>query len=427
MVYFSEIKNRPVLDEKEEEIGRLIDLAFIDGEEYGEVSHIIIKAKDGYRKKISWRYVREFREETNSKKLDIGIHLNVPLEDINMQFEKGDEFLVTKLIDKQIVDTKGLKVVRVNDILLGKISDKFCIVAVCVGAKSFSRRLGIEGFVRIFNKKIQEHIIPWKVVEQLEHKIYNIHIKEQRSKIAELHPSDIADIMEDLTFKERQLIFNSLDSEKAKKTLIEAEPNVQQSVFDNLKISRTIDILENVLPSQAADILSMMPKSKSKKLLSLMREDAAKKIKEILNYPEESAGALMHTSFVAVPKNYTAEDTISLLRKLRPSSERAYHLYVVDKKNHLLGVLSIRALLTASPRQKVSKIMRTDNLIKVKLDTPKEEIANAITKYNLFVLPVVDDSNVLKGVVSAEKVLTEVMPESWKNIKIKTKTTRKAS
>ncbi len=407
MVDFSELKNKPIIDCDGKKIGVVKDLVFIDGEDYAEITHLIYAGEDKYKKKISWRFVKELKRDK-----EIIIELNDCLADLNPSFVHGNEFLVGDLVDKQIVDLHGLKVVRVNDVVLGKLDGKFCVVAVGVGAKSLARRLGIERLTS-FTPKIEEHIIPWQSVEPLQEGLHNIHIKYQKDKIGDLHPSDIADIMEDLTHEERVLIFNSLDKEKAAKTFVEAEPNVQSSFFKNLKANRIMEILETISPNHAADILSLMPKKKADNLLMLIHPEYAKKIKEILNYPEESAGAIMHTKVIAIPKDFTAQLTINLLRKLKPSSEESYHLYIIDEKNRLSGVLSIRSLLTADPKISVTKIMKKQ-VVKVKIDAKKDEIANALAKYGLYTLPVVDQNNILKGIVKADDVLTEIMPESWK-------------
>ena len=408
MVEFSELRNKTIYDKDGKDIGILKDLVFMDGKEYAEISHIIYLSDDKYRKKVSFRLIRELKTEDKG----LAIYLNEAIKDIDPVLEQGTEFLVGDLIDKQIVDVHGMKVVRVNEVILGKVTGKFVIVAVGVGTSSLMKRLGMKAVAQRIGKP-KEKLIPWHSVEPLEPGLHRIHITFQKDKIADLHPSDIADIMEDLSHEERVLIFNSLDKDKAAKTFIEAEPKVQSSFFKNLKVNRIIEILETISPNHAADILSMMPKFRSEELLRSMDSQYSKKIKEILKYPEESAGALMHTKFIAVPRNYTAQQTIDKLRKIKPSSEESYHIYIVDKKGRLLGVLSIRSLITASPKTFVSKLMKKE-VVKVPLDSEKDDMANAIAKYNLFALPVVDDKEVLKGVVKADDVLTEVMPDSWK-------------
>ena len=408
MVFFSQLKNKPVLDSKNKKIGVVKDMVFVVGSNYAQVSHLVYLSKEKYRKKIAWRFIKELKEKA-IKKEDIEIHLNSSKDELNTLFEKESDLLVSSLVDKQIVDVSGQKIVRVNDVLLGKIENKFCVVAVCVGTRSLLRVLGF----RDKNAAKGEKIIPWASVETLEKNLHDLHLKYQKNKVADLHPSDIADIIEDLNHHERVLIFNSLGKAKAAKTLAEVEPDVQSSFLGNLKLTRTIEILQDMPSNEIADILSLMPKRKISSILDSMKSEKSKKIREILNYPEESAGSIMHTEFISIPQNYTAQQTISLLRRLKPASEKIYHLYVVDKKMHLLGVLSIRSLLTAGPKEKISKFM-TSKIAKIRSNMPKKEIAHTLTKYNLFALPVIDRNNVLKGVVISDEVLEEIMPESWK-------------
>ena len=411
MVYFSQLKGSPVYDSRGKYLGKLHDLSFVDGGKYAEITHIIYTGRDKYKKKLSWRVVKEFKETRNKS---ITIFLNLPEKDLTPFFPKSKEVLVGDILDKQVIDVNGVKIVRINDIVLGKVKERFFIVAVGVGTKSFLRRIGFKNISKVSN--IKENIIPWKSVERLEPELHDLHLKIQKDKIADLHPEDIADIMEDLSHNERILIFNSLNREKAARTIIEAETNVQDSLLKSWKLERVKDLLENIPYDQAADILSLMPDDRSSKILKSMRKSISSKIKKILNYHPESAGAIMKTDYIAVPDSFTAQKTIDYLRKLKPSSERIYHIYVVDKNKKFKGVLSIRLLLTAQPRMKVTDIMETD-VIYVHVDTPKEDIAKAMARYDLFVLPVIDQDKALKGIVLADDVLTEVIPKRWKKEK----------
>ncbi len=415
MVYFSEIKGKPIFDANNKNIGILKDLVFVDGEKYAEITHLVYLDENKNRKKISWDLVKELKSEANGINTKIGINLNTPEEKITPFFEKEKEALVGNIIDKQLIDVDGFKVVRVNDAVLGKVEDKFCIVAVAIGTRSFMRRFG---FKKIMPGKIKEHVIPWESVERLEPEFHDLHLITQKSKIADLHPEDIADIMEDLSHQERILIFNTLNRKKAAETLIDAEKEVQKSLFSNLKIRRIVDLLENIPPDQAADILSLMSKSRVEKIFETMRPDTSTKIREILNYNPESAGAIMDTEFITIPEDYNVQKTINLLRKITPPSKKIFHLYVVNKEKQLVGVLSVRQLLISLPDRKIVEFMKRD-VIYVKLSTPKEDIAKAVSRYDLFVLPVVNDNKIIQGVVTADDVLTEVMPQTWKRSRYK--------
>jgi magnesium transporter len=413
MVYFSQLRGRPVYDSSGKTIGSLMDMAFIDGEKYGEISHLVYSSRNKYRKKIPWRFVKEIRDNPDTKRLDADIYLNSPESELNPTFEQEKEFLVSRLVDKQIIDVDGLKVVRVNDVLLGKIEDKFCIAAVCVGAKSFIRSLAGEKLGDFIGSRVGEHIIPWEFVEPLDPDIQKLHISLKRSKVAELHPADIADLMEDLTYKERELIFNSLGKEKAAQTMIESEPEVQKSFLRTMKLNNILEILENIPPNHAADIISLVPDHMKADIFRAMNRDAARRIREIMGYPDMSVGSIMHTEFVAVPVDFTAQKTIEFLRKNKPSSEKMYRIYVVDKEGRLQGFLPLGSLVTAPARERIQGLMRS-RIIKLNITTSKQDAANALSKYNLFVLPVVDNDNMLKGVVKADDVISEVMPKAWK-------------
>jgi len=413
MVYFSELKGRPVLDVGGESVGPLIDLLFVDGKDYAEITHLIYAGEDGYCRKIPFGLVKALKEDDAYGRREITVKLNVAIGAITPFFVGKKDLRVGEILDKQVVDVNGAKVVRVNDILLGKVGRKFCVVAAAVGKRSLVRRLGLNSFTKFLPKHFDEHVISWETVEALEPKLHDIHLKVQKSTISDLHPEDIADVMEDLSHRERVLIFQGLEKDIAAETLISAEPEVQDSVFKDMKIERIKDLLEDIPPEQAADILSLMNSDRQEKILSSMRAANANPIRKILDYPSDSAGAIMDTSFISVPQSYTSQQTIDYLRKIAPSSEMIYHVYVVDSKTRLMGVLSIRGLLAASPGRKVKDFMKKE-VIHLRLDTPKEDIAKAIAKYDLFVLPVVDDENVLRGVVTSDEVLEEIMPDSWR-------------
>lgn len=416
MVYFSQLRNNCVFDSKKVCIGKLIDLVFIDGTNYAEISHFIYKDEEGNKKKVPWSFVKEFKEEKKGNAALISINLNSPLDELTTFFMKQKEALVGDIFDKQVIDVSGVKVVRVNDILLGKVEGKFSIVAVCVGANSFVRRLGIGKLGDITTSKVKEHIIPWRSVERLEPEFHDLHLKMQRDKIEDLHPEDIADIMEDLSHSERILIFNSLDSRKAAKTLIKAEENVQDSVFKSFKMDKIRSLLENIPTDQAADIISLMPASREKEILDSMSKKTASKIKKILNYYPESIGSIMKTEFISVPIDYTAQMAINMLRELKPQADRAYYLYAVDKDKHLSGILSIRALVIADPKAKVSNIIHP-KVVCIRDNSPKETAARLMARYDLLVLPVIDKEGKLRGIVKADDVLDEYIPKRLKRKK----------
>ncbi|MFC2162102.1 magnesium transporter [Candidatus Altiarchaeota archaeon] len=414
MVYFGELKGRSIYDSNQKMLGQLSDLVFVDGNEYAEITHLIYTGQDKYRRKIPFRHVKEFKGAESGKSLVA--NLDSPGEKIIHLFPREEDLIVDDILDKQVVDVNGAKIVRVNDVVLGKVNGKFCVVAVAVGKRSFMSRLGLPDFLVGQTSKLPDHAIRWEAVELLEPKLHDLHLKIQKSKITDMHPEDIADVMEDMSHRERILIFKALDKGKAVQTLLDAEPEVQESVFRDLKLERVRDLLEDIPTDEAADILSLMPDDSRDYLLSSMRRGVASEIKDILDYPPDSAGAIMETSFVSVPIGHTAQETIDYLRKLSLSSGISYHIYVTDKDEHLIGVLPTRKLLTAKPETKISELMVSE-VIHLELSTPKEDIAKSMARYDLFVLPVVGEDNKLVGLVKADDVLSEIMPDSWRRDK----------
>ncbi|MBI5073523.1 magnesium transporter [Candidatus Woesearchaeota archaeon] len=414
MVFFTELLQKAVIDKEGKTIGILCDLVFQDGTEYAPVKYIVFLAKDKYKKKLSLEYVEGIKQENGSA--SYSILLNITSAEMQPLFVHETDLLAHELLDKQIIDVSGVKVVRVNDLLLNKVEEQFCITGVCVGTTSFLRRLGLKQHFlgKVVYKFSSEKIIPWKSVEPLETKEAkgHLHLKEAKNKIAEMHPGDIADLMEELSPKEQMLIFNRLDKKTAAKTFVEAGPAVQESFFKGLKINRLVDLLESMPPHNAADVLGILEGEKAKVILNQMNHEKAKRISDLMQYPEDSAGALMRTDYFALHDMDTAAKAVGNIRKAKPSADKTHVLLVVDHEQHLVGTLSMRTLLTAKPRQQLKTFMRKKPFV-VYPQTSKQDLATALEKYNFYMIPVVDEQATLKGIITADQVLSEVIPKSW--------------
>ena len=418
MVFFTELIGKEVIDNTGKTVGTLCDFVFQDGTEFAPVTHIIFLAKDKYKKKISWEYVEGIKQQNGY--LVYSIVLNIASAEMQPLFVHETDLLAHELLDKQIIDVSGVKVVRVNDILLNKVEAQFCITGVCVGSTSFLRRLGVKQQLlgKILYKFSSEKIIPWKSVEPLETKEAKketkgqLHLKEAKNKIAEMHPGDLADLMEELSPKEQMLIFNRLDKKTAAKTFVEAGPKVQESFFKGLKINRLVDLLESMPPHSAADVLGILEEQKAKVILAQMNAQKAKQIHDLMQYPEDTAGGLMRTDYFALRDTDTATKAVAHIRKAKPSADKTHVLLIIDQEHHLVGTLSMRTLLTAKPRQQLKTFMKKKPLV-VFPQTTKQDLATALEKYNFYMIPVVDEQSTLKGIITADQVLSEVIPKSW--------------
>lgn len=414
MVFFTELIQKAVVDKQGKMLGMLCDLVFQDGVEYAPVKYIVFFAKDKYKKKLSWDYVEGIKQENGSS--SYSLVLNISSEEMQPLFVQETDLLVRELLDKQIIDVTGVKVVRVNDVLLNKVEQEFCITGVCVGTTSFLRRLGVKQKLlgKVFYKFSSEKIIPWKSVEPLETKEAKgqLHLKEAKNKIAQMHPGDIADLMEELSPKEQMLIFNRLDKKTAAKTFVEAGPAVQESFFKGLKSNRLVDLLESMPSHNAADVLGILEEQKAKLILAQMNHEKAKKIKDLMQYPEDSAGAVMRTDYFALYDTDTTSKAVAHIRKAKPSADKTHVLLVVDNEHHLVGTLSLRTLLAAKPKEQLKSFMKKKPFV-VYPHTSKQDLATALEKYNFYMIPVVDEQSTLKGIITADQILTEVIPKSW--------------
>ncbi len=423
MVFYTDLFKQAVVDKEGKTVGILSDLVFEDGVDAAIITHIVYTGKDMYKKKLSWAYVEGIKQTVETGKFSI--ILNQPSHALQLTFVHEHDLLAHELLDKQIIDVAGVKVVRVNDLLLAKVENDFCITGVCVGMTSFFRRLGLKKniFGNLVYSMTSEKMIMWKYVEPLEVNKH-LHLKESHTKMTEMHPGDIADLMGELSPKEQMIIFNKLDKKTAAKTLVEAEQKVQESFFKGLKVPRIVDLLESMPAFRAADLLALVDEEKAKFILQHMNHEKAKNIEELRKYPEDTAGALMRTDMFTLQDELTASQALKYIKKMKPSADKTHVLIIVDKENHLVGTISLRTLLNAGPRQKIKQFMKKHPFA-MGLFASKEDIATALEKYNYYMIPVIDENTKLKGMVTADEILSEVIPESWIRRKFVVKRTKK--
>jgi Mg2+ transporter MgtE len=257
-------------------------------------------------------------------------------------------------------------------------------------------------------------VIPWQFVDLLEtDPARRVKLKIAYKGLAQLHPADIADIVEDLAPAERESVFETIDEEVAAEALEEIEPDIQVSIVESLDKDRAADILEEMDPDDAADILGDLEPEQARDLLARMEAEDAEDVRELLTYPDDTAGGLMTTDLVAVPPTVTAQEAIGLVRQQAAEMDNVYQVYVVDSEEHLLGDLSLRELIVAHPDTAIGRVMHRE-LIRGRLDDDADEIARIIAKYNLLSLPIVDDSGRLKGIVTVDDAMDVILPDDWK-------------
>jgi magnesium transporter len=401
-MYLSAIIGKPVYDASGEAFDTVADLVIYHGtEKFPRITGILLNGDRSRVAVLPWSAVAEFTPQ--------GVRLRVERRALAPRPLQPDEILLREdILDTQVVDTDDIKVVRVNDLELRQVGNEIRVVGADIGTRSLLRRLGLEPFVcgalQRMGRPLPSRIIPWNLVAVLGGTMTPLKLSISREKLKDIHPADLADLLEDLDRDERVEVMTALPDAEAADVLEEAEPEVQTAVIQELPSERASDILEEMKPDEAADVLGELPEERAEELISLMESDAAEEVSRLLQYEPETAAGKMTTEFLALPQSMTVEQVIARLRETKPDSETIYYLYVVDEAEHLVGVLSIRSLLTAAPATPISALMRTD-VVYVRPDASADDVAGALVKYDLLAVPVVEPEGRLVGIVTIDHLI----------------------
>ncbi|MFH1684490.1 MAG: CBS domain-containing protein [Candidatus Margulisiibacteriota bacterium] len=413
-MFLSELKGDPVVDRLQEPVGFTKDFVLTVGDVFPRITGILVhvygKGEDliillGEIDLIGKKFVV-------TKSIRDRIVFTKP--------RNGELFLWRDLMDKQIVDTEGARVIRVNDLKLGKIDQDVRLIAADVGFRGLLRRLGVLGIFdlifSLFSKKVPDTLIGWDHVEQLKTGKAKGMITVPSKPVSEMHPADIANIISQVHSEEKNAIFASLADKTAAEALHELEPKIQALLLLTLDTKKSLGVLEKMPVDEVADVLGDIPQEKANEFLRLMKPKKSAQVKALLAHPEETAGGLMTTEFVAVPRNLTIQQTIEKMRELAPSAETVYYIYVVDEAEKLAGILSLRALIVTPPEVLISQIMEKD-LITVSPDMNQRDVAEVISKYNLLAVPVVDQDEKVLGIVTVDDVVDFILPPISRRIR----------
>ncbi len=322
-------------------------------------------------------------------------------------------FLQQDLIDRQIIDVHGRKVVRVNDVDLewtGHHSAHMLRVAdVEVGLQGALRRVlkGLLPRARLeaLSRRFAAHGIPWQFVDMIEvDPARRVKLRIAYERLADMHPSDLADILEDLPPAEREAVFTSLDEEVAAETLEEVEPRMQKALLEKLDEERIADIVEEMDPGAAADLLAELPEEQSDAILEEMEPEERQEVEELLEFDENSAAGSMTTDFVAVNVEATVAQAVQALRGFDGDPESVTEVYLLDDKGVLRGAVALARVVMAQPEARLN-VLAEPRVLSCPADIRQIEFAELFDKYNLHALPVVDAQGRMVGVVHADHVI----------------------
>ena len=401
MLYLSQMMGKPVTDATGEKIGTISDLAISTGEVFPRITSLAFQGPGKVPFMISWRkYVEEFDED--------GIILGVPAHDIRFSYLQPDEVLLARdLMNRQIVDTQGMKVVRVNDLKLSVSGSQLRLLGAEVGTRGILRGLApwleraVVAVARAFGKKIDEQIIAWNYMDLLDRDLSEVQLSVTHKRLDELHPADVADILEQLDPQQRANVFQHLDDAQATEASSEMDDEYQADFIENLDTKRAAGLLGNMDPDDAADIVRDLSYEKAETLLRLMGMEDATEIRRLLGYKDGTAGGMMTTQFVAVHDDDTVGETIEVLRELPEDHPTVHYVYVLNEYDEFVGVLSLRTLVLTDDSTRVSAVM-FDDVISVPPDETEEDVAADIFKYDLPAMPVVDEHNMMLGIVTVD-------------------------
>jgi magnesium transporter len=401
----TELLGAPVFDTGGSRCGRVRELALVPQEDRARVAVLIIRTSTG-------DHLLPFVSVTS---INGGIRTDVPAAN----WAKGDGaegmlLLGRDLLDQQVIDVFGRKVVRVNDLDLLQESVANHIVlkvgSVDVGPRGAVRRL-LKGIVplvalRALLRQIPPRSIPWDFVDLIEtDPARRVKLKISHDRLAKLHPADIADIVEDLAPDEREAVFETLNEEVAAGALEEVDPKVQKAIVESLDSDRAADIVEEMEPDAAADLLADLPEERTSEILLEMQPQERKEMVELLEFKENTAAGRMNTEFLAVHVAGSVHDAVEALRHFEGGVETVSTVYLVDSHGTLAGAVPLAKLVLATPDTPLLALTQ-EPLISSHAGAREKEVAELFDKYNLMTLPVVDDNKKLTGVITSDDIIS---------------------
>lgn len=419
MIYLSRMLGKPVIDAQGVEVGRISDIAIATGEVFPRITSLAFKGPDRTPFMLSWRkFVAEFDIEH--------VSLNAAQAELRFSYLQPDEVLLARdLMNKQIVDTQGMKVVRVNDLKLSESRNQLRLLGAEVGVRGILRGISpaletvADWLLRLVGQGLPEDIIAWNYMDLLDRDLSQVKLSVTHKRLDELHPADVADILEQLSASQRAAVFTHLDNEAAADTISELEDDLQADVIDDLSERRASDVLAEMDPDDAADIIGDLPYDKAERLLRLMGLKDATAIRSLLGYREKTAGGIMTPEVTTVTEEMAVQEVIEKMRSESAEHESVYYVFVVEADRRLVGVISLRDLLMASPETLVSDIARRD-LFTAYVDDDQEDVAERMSKYDLLALPVVDENGCLLGIVTVDDALDVLEEESAEDLELAT-------
>lgn len=396
----SELVDRKVRTDAGTTLGRLQDFVFVDDPKYAEVTHVLVRRPFGRAPlRVPWSQVVRLGPSETIVRAPPGRAEYESVDDL-------DELLLLRdrILDKRILDTRGLGVDVVYDIQMLTAGDRLFVVAALIGAEARRRRMGLWGKVAasVSEGRSSEARIPWKYVQpigpDLTSTAGDVRLTVTQEALGRIPPEDAADILEELGREDRLTLFNALDSKAAAHALEATEPRVQREIIAETEAARLGQIVAHLSPVEIADIVGILPEENARELLGLLKGDVAMKVRSIVQEHEVPALTIAVRTFLEFPGGLTIEEAFTRFRKEAPKCLVTMYIYVVDADRHVRGVVDINELLQAEPTRRLDEIM-TKGLVMVSPETSQTRVVELFRKYRFRAIPVVDSSRRILGVV----------------------------
>ncbi|MEK9133208.1 MAG: CBS domain-containing protein [Patescibacteria group bacterium] len=404
MLFFSNIRDASVRDNLEEVVGVVYDVLINNDtdREFPPVMGIVIKDKRSTKQFIPVEYIESWGASE--------IELARKLYESTAKIPTGDNIVSLRdnVLDKQIVDLAGMRVVRVNDLQFSRVQQSMCLIAIDISNRGILRRLGMRS--HFLNHIFKPNFLEWKNVKLMDNKLY---LSTGAKEIVKLHPADIANLIEKMNVYQGSTLLQSLDPTVAARVLEEIQPDIKKLLVKNLGAERTATLMGKMSVDELVDLIQLLPGRESREIISKLPLDSKiQKVKKIMEYDEDTAGGLMTTEYITASSDMTVEQAIAEIKRVSHLHHSIQFIYIVDTDGKFLGVVSLRNLIVAAKTQSIKEIMRKPNkkLPTIHVDQTFEYLTRLMTKYNLLSVAVLDKDRKLIGVVTVDDIMRRLVP-----------------
>lgn len=403
MLYLSKILSATIKDSADHAVGILKDILIKSTPgEYSPLEALLVKSKLNSKKfYIPYHYVENLAaDEITLKTLADKI--------IDYKSESGDILLLRDVMDQQIVDTAGARVVRVNDLQLGEAEGEMCVLGIDISTRGLLRRLGLTK-TGLFNW-LNVRLIDWKQTQPIRG---TLKLERLSKDLVKLHPADLANIVENLNIKQGSALVQALDPRTAAKILEEINPRVQKILVQALGAEKAAKISERMSIDELVDLIKLLPYDEAKEVCASFQNGRKNKLEKLLTYKDDTAGGLMTTEFISARPDWTVQQVIDEIKRTSENFRSILYIYVIDAVGVYKGVVSLRRLLTAEPGDKIAQVMKKSKRLPcAKVHQPVREVGRLMTKYDLNSVAVVDHHHRLLGVVTVDDVMRTFFPHA---------------